>query len=155
MWVPVPDINSMSQCSTAGGDCNLQLEDGKLKCKAHNDNEEIVGKLYSTSIGNNSIDNIPNTIYSANSGLREPAYLEDMDYADNSNYNTIKLQFSEMQTDYVAMATSVAKYGVFYVGRYETSLSDASSSLAGTIGTVQSKQGVMPTSANNSATYFM
>ena len=26
VWVPVPDINNMAQCSTAGGSCNLQLE---------------------------------------------------------------------------------------------------------------------------------
>ncbi|MEI3356493.1 MAG: hypothetical protein V8R81_05565 [Clostridia bacterium] len=74
MWVPVPDINSMAQCSTAGGNCNLQLEGNTLKCTTHN-STEIVGKLYSTSTGNNSIDNSANTTYNANSGLREPAYL--------------------------------------------------------------------------------
>ena len=39
VWVPVPDINNMSQCSTAGGNCNLQLEDNILKCKTHDNNE--------------------------------------------------------------------------------------------------------------------
>ena len=56
-----------------------------------------------------------------------------------------------MQRDYRNMAASVAKYGGFYVGRYETSLSNANSSQAND-GTAQSKQGVIPTSANNSAT---
>ena len=57
-----------------------------------------------------------------------------------------------MQEDYKNMAVSVAKYGGFYVGRYETSLSDATASYAGTKENVQSKPGVMPTSAGNSAT---
>ena len=151
VWVPVPDINSMAQCSTAGGNCNLQLEGDTLKCTTHN-STEIVGKLYSTSTGNNSIDNSANTTYNANSGLREPAYLTNSSYADGSSYNTIGLQLSEMQTNYKNMAMNVAKYGGFYVGRYETSLSDANASSAGTTGTAQSKQGVIPTSANNSAT---
>ncbi|MEI3356014.1 MAG: hypothetical protein V8R81_02870 [Clostridia bacterium] len=56
-----------------------------------------------------------------------------------------------MQTDYKNMAMNVAKYGGFYVGRYETSLSNATSTEAKD-GTVQSKQGVIPTSANNSET---
>ena len=49
------------------------------------------------------------------------------------------------------MATSVAKYGGFYVGRYETSLSNATSTESKD-GNIQSKPGVMPTSAGNSAT---
>ena len=149
VWVPVPDINSMAQCSTAGGNCNLQLEGNTLKCTTHN-STEIVGKLYSTSAGNNSIDNSANTTYNADSGLREPAIVKD--YDNNSSYNTIGLQLSDMQTDYKNMAMNVAKYGGFYVGRYETSLSDANASSAGTTGTAQSKQGVIPTSAKNSAT---
>ena len=148
IWVPVPDINSMSQCSTAGGDCNLQLENGVLKCKTHNDNEEIVGKLYATSIGENF--GIVNTTYNSDGGLREPAMVSN--YDNDSNHNTIGLKLLDMQRDYRNMATSVAKYGGFYVGRYETSLSDAGVDLAGTNGTVQSKSGVIPTSAANSAT---
>ncbi len=149
VWVPVTDINSMAQCSTAGGDCNLQLEDGVLKCKTHNDNEDIVGKLYATRTGENF--GTANTTYNANSRLREPAYLTDPDSADASKYNTIGLTLSDMQRDYRNMAASVAKYGGFYVGRYETSLSNATSSKAND-GTAQSKPGVIPTSANNSAT---
>ena len=151
VWVPVPDINSMAQCSTAGGNCNLQLEGNTLKCTTHN-STEIVGKLYATEPYNNEIDNSANTTYNANSGLREPAYLTNSSYADGSSYNTIGLQLSDMQTDYKNMAMNVAKYGGFYVGRYETSLSDANASSAGTTGTAQSKQGVIPTSAKNSAT---
>ena len=148
VWVPVPKINSMSQCSKTDGNCNLQLEDGVLKCKTHN-STDIVGKLYATNTGKN-IGTV-NTTYNADRGLREPAYLTDGSYGDKSSYNTIGLELSNMQEDYKNMATSVAKYGGFYVGRYETSLSNANSSQAND-GNVQSKPGVIPTSAGNSAT---
>ena len=58
-----------------------------------------------------------------------------------------------MQDEYRNMAAKVAKYGGFYVGRYETSLSDATESSAGVNEKAQSKQGVIPTSVYNSATY--
>ena len=147
VWVPVPDINSMSQCSTADGNCNLQLQDGVLKCKTHN-STDIVGKLYATELGEKF--GTENKTYSADSGLREPAIVKN--YDNDASYNTIGVILSEMQENYKNMATSVAKYGGFYVGRYETSLSNATASSAGTSGTAQSKQGVIPTSARNSAT---
>ena len=147
VWVPVPDINTMAQCSTAGGSCNLQLDGETLKCTTHN-STDIVGKLYATTTGENF--GTENTIYNANSGLREPAIVED--YDNSSSYNTIGLKLSNMQEDYRNMAAKVEKYGGFYVGRYETSLSDATESSAGTNGKAQSKQGVIPTSAGNSAT---
>ena len=129
VWVPVPDINNMSQCSTAGGDCNLQLEGETLKCKTHNDNEKIVGKLYAVTIGD-SFGTI-NTTYSEE-GMREPTTIND-----------------NIENEYKNMATSVAKYGGFYVGRYETSLSDATTSSEGTSGKAQSKKGVKPVTTGN------
>ena len=148
VWVPVPDINSMSQCSKTDGSCNLQLQDGVLKCTTHN-STDLVGKLYATEMNENF--GTENKTYNADSGLREPAYLKS-DYGDASKYNTIGLTLATMQEDYKSMAASVAKYGGFYVGRYETSLSNASSTQAND-GDVQSKPGVIPTSAENSATY--
>ena len=151
VWVPVDDINDMAQCSTAGGDCNLILSDGdELMCTTHN-STEIVGKLYATETGENF--GTVNTTYNADSGLREPAYLTDSTYADASSYNAIELTLSNMQDEYRNMAAKVAKYGGFYVGRYETSLSDATESSAGVNEKAQSKQGVIPTSVYNSATY--
>ena len=150
VWVPVPDINSMAQCSIAGGDCNLKLDGETLKCTTHN-NTEIVGKLYSADVENN--DNIANTIYDLDKGLREPAYLKSPDYGDESKYNTIGLKLSEMQTDYKNMATSVAKYGGFYVGRYETSLSNSTETEAKD-GEVQSKPGVIPATTDKKQTYM-
>ena len=151
VWVPVDDINDMAQCSTAGGDCNLILSDGdELMCTTHN-STEIVGKLYATETGENF--GTVNTTYNADSGLREPAYLTNSSYADASSYNAIELTLSNMQDEYRNMAAKVAKYGGFYVGRYETSLSDATESSAGVNEKAQSKQGVIPTSVYNSATY--
>ena len=146
VWVPVPDINSMSQCSTAGGNCNLQLQDGVLKCTTHN-STDIVGKLYATELGDEF--GTENKTYNADSGLREPAIVKFID--NNTRYNTIGLTLSNMQGDYKNMVTSVAKYGGFYVGRYETSLSNATSTESED-GNIQSKPGVMPTSAENSTT---
>ena len=147
VWVPVPDINSMSQCSKTDGSCNLQLEEGVLKCTTHN-STDIVGKLYAIKIGEKF--GTENKTYSADSGLREPAIVKN--YDNDASYNTIGVILSEMQENYKNMATSVAKYGGFYVGRYETSLSNATESSAGTGVTAQSKQGVIPTSGGNSAT---
>lgn len=151
VWIPVPDINNMSQCSTAGGNCNLQLENDKLKCIKHN-NEEIVGKLYAVTIGD-SFGTI-NTTYNADSAteIREPAIINDPEIKDDSNIDLLSTETSdknEEESEYKSMATSVAKYGGFYVGRYETSLSDATASSEGTSGKAQSKQGVKPVTAGN------
>ena len=152
VWVPVKDINSMSQCSTAGGDCNLQLESGTLKCKTHNDSEDIVGKLYAGLLEENF--GKVNTKYDSN--LREPAILtgnKENDYDNDFAYNTIKFTLETLKQDYKNMATSVAIYKGFYIGRYETSLSNATETSAGTSETSQSKQGVIPTTANNKSTW--
>ncbi len=150
VWVPVSDINIMSQCSTAGGNCKLILnEDGHLSCETHSNNTEIVGKLWATNI-EEGFEN-ENKNYNSESGLREPAYLS-ASTADASPNNNIGLTLKEMQDSYKSMAESVAKYRGFYVGRYETSLSDATENSVGTSRIVQSKSGVIPTSINNSAT---
>ena len=188
VWVPVPDINVMSQCSTAGGNCNLQLDGDILKCTTHN-SEEIVGKVFTVRPNENyeSSDGLDiygflkkninkyNTVYKpygkfnteateeeVMSSFMEPTYLKIPEniseeekeygknvYSDDSIYNKTGLTLKEMQDDYKNMATSVAKYGGFYVGRYETSLSDATDKSSGIQGSAQSKKGVMPTSSND------
>ena len=63
-----------------------------------------------------------------------------------------------MQTDYNNMIKSIKKYGGFYIGRYETSISDATSDVESVTETnekVQSKKGVIPVSAKyNSQTWY-
>ena len=154
VWVPVDDINDMAQCETAGGDCNLQLVDGVLKCtnEAHSESEKaanIVGKLWATSTGEGTFGT-ENKAYTQDSGLREPDLVTA--YDNDTNYNNGLFTLNSLKADYKAMATSVKKYGGFYIGRYETSLSTATDKVAGTSGTASSKAGVLPTSANNSAT---
>ena len=74
VWIPVSDINDMAQCETAGGNCDLQLVDGVLKCtnEAHSSTaEKIVGKLWATELYENF--GTENIAYKPNEGLREPA----------------------------------------------------------------------------------
>ena len=156
VWVPVDNINDMAQCETAGGDCNLQLveENGNelLKCtnEAHSETaEKIVGKLWATETGENF--GTENTAYTQDNTLREPDLATI--YDNNTSYNNGLFTLDSLKTDYKAMATSVKKNGGFYIGRYETSLSTASGEDAGTSGTACSKAGVIPTAANNQATY--
>ena len=92
-------------------------------------------------------------------GLREPAKVtagtrDDTgdDYDNKIEYNNNLFSLQSLKQDYKNMATGVAKYGGFYVGRYETSLSNATATSAGTNEKVQSKQGVIPTSAANTTT---
>ena len=151
VWVPVDDINDMAQCETAGGDCNLQLVNGVLKCtnEAHSEKaEKIVGKLWATSTGENF--GTENKTYTPNSGLREPDLVTG--YDNDTDYNDGLFTLDSLKNDYKAMATSVKKYGGFYIGRYEASLSTATESSAGTSGTACSKAGVLPTSAANTTT---
>jgi len=146
VWVPVANINDMAQCSTAGGTCHLELDaDKHLKCTTHN-STEIVGKLYATDYGERF--GTINTTYSVDSGLREPAIVSDYDN-NTTDYNTVGLTVEGLKNEYKLMAESVAKYGGFYVGRYEASLSDSNET---TTGNIQSKAGVRPTTANNSST---
>ena len=151
VWVPVEDINTMAQCSTAGGDCNLQLQGDELKCTTHN-STEIVGKLYAVDIGEDF--GTVNTTYDVNSGLREPAIITDYDaqYYSNAGFSSLSDMENGLKNEYKEMATSVAKYKGFYIGRYESSLSTATESSQGSSGTIQSKRGVVPISISNSFT---
>ena len=145
VWIPVKEINDMTQCSTAGGSCNVEIddEDGVLKCTTH-DSTDIVGKLYATSTGNNFTGDTPNTTYNANSGFREPAvvtgnssgtgndydndaetYLSIINEKLGTSYSSSSEFLTDMKTDFYNMAKSVEKYGGFYIGRFEISKSDS------------------------------
>ena len=131
VWIPVSDINDMAQCSKPDGNCNLELKGNELKCTEHTSTEEIyiVGKLYATSIGE-KFGNV-NTTYNPNSGLREPAVVTGTGTSydgSSTNLSIIKENYTteefleDLKTQYKEMATSVAKYRGFYVGRYELGL---------------------------------
>ena len=140
VWIPVSDINEMAQCSKAGGSCKLKLEGNELRCTTHTSTETestkiyIVGKLYATSTGENKFGKV-NTTYNPNSGFREPAVVTGSSSGtgtsydgDTNNLSTIKENYKteeflkDLKTQYKEMATSVAKYKGFYVGRYELGL---------------------------------
>lgn len=141
VWIPVNNINDMIQCSTAGGTCNIQLENDILRCTTH-ESTKIVGKLYATSLGNNFNSELPNTTYNANGGLREPAivtgdssgtgtsYDGDLNIINEilgTTYSSPGELLIDMQDDFYNMAKSVAKYKGFYIGRYEMSKSTSNS----------------------------
>ena len=133
VWIPVSDINDMAQCSKTDGNCNLELKGNELKCTIHN-STEIVGKLYATTTGENQFGT-ENKTYNPNSGLREPAVVTDNPSGTGTSYDgsstnlsTIKENYTteeflkDLKNQYKEMATSVAKYKGFYVGRYELGL---------------------------------
>ena len=151
IWIPVNDINDMAQCSSAGGKCKLKMIKGNLKCHAeeHSEtSEEIVGKLYSTTMG--EVFGNVNSTYNPNSGMREPASVTT--YDNNPEYNTIGLTVENLKKEYKEMAESVARFGGFYLGRYESSLSDATETEEGKNGTIQSKNGVIVSRACDTET---
>lgn len=152
VWVPVSDINTMAQCKSAGGKCNLKLVDGEVKCTTAEHSETsnyIVGKVYENGIGE-SFGTVNNT-YNENSGIREPAIVSSYDN-NTDQYNTIGMTLETLKAEYKSMINSVAKYNGFYIGRYETSLTTATDSSQGSGGTVQSKPNVEPVRANNVTT---
>ena len=93
-------------------------------------------------------------------GVREPSIVTgnntgtqfDAQYYSNAGFSSLSDMENGLKNEYKEMATSVAKYKGFYIGRYESSLTTATESTAGNGGTIQSKRGVLPTAANNSAT---
>ena len=134
VWIPVSDINDMAQCANVSATslCNLELKGNELKCTTHN-STEIVGKLYATTTGE-SFGTV-NATYEPNSGLREPAVVTGNSSGtgtsydgDTNNLSNIKDNYTteeflkDLKTQYKEMATSVAKYKGFYVGRYELGL---------------------------------
>ena len=96
-------------------------------------------------------------------GYREPDIVEDYDneptYLKEMN-NILGTKFINsgdfkkyMQDEYNAIIGSIKIKGGFYIGRYESSLSDSTNTTSATTGDIQSKRNVMPTNASNAGTY--
>ena len=80
-------------------------------------------------------------------GCREPAYLTHSSYGDantSEGHNTIGIAPDTLQNEYNGIIKSIKEHGGFYIGRYESSLSET--------GHIQSKKGIIPTSAANEGT---
>lgn len=129
VYVPINDINTMSQCEFADGTCHLVLNTNQnLICDTHN-SSSIVGKLY--AYGNGEDFGTANTQYISNKGIREPATItgSTSNEVDAGEYNLANFaSYNEMleslKKEYKSMAESIAKNGGFYIARYETSLSN-------------------------------
>ena len=88
-------------------------------------------------------------------GYREPAYLTSSTSGDantSEGHNTIGITQELLQNEYNGIINSIKEHGGFYIGRYESSLSDSSATTVATTGHIQSKKGIMPTSAENEGT---
>lgn len=128
VWVPVDDVATMAT-KTGGKDSNgLDNYQGKLYDFEGSTSSEMIDYGQGTE------------------SYREPDVLS-IDSARNEIVN-----LETLQQEYNAMINSVKKYKGFYIGRYETSLSDATSTSAGISETMQSKAGVIPTSNAISST---
>lgn len=119
VWIPVPQISKMVMCQTHGASVTLT---DNLQCPTCLANTKLAGKLYATRTEENFNENQTGQTYNANSGLREPAVLSSYDTQSYfTQYGGGTYSGNDMyQKEFDAMAKSVATYGGFYVGRYET-----------------------------------
>ena len=108
--------------------------------------EIVNGTDYRGQLYNFSGTNSSKKAYTSD-GNREPAYLtrsSDGDANTSAGHNTIGITKELLQDEYNAIINSIKEHGGFYIGRYESSLSET--------GHIQSKKGIMPTSAGNEGT---
>ena len=115
VWVPVENINTMVMCKnkTENDQCNIVLNQEKtaLLCKNHDNSTDICGKLYGfVTFGSNFNSERTDQTYTSFTS-KEPCNLS------TETNTTYQAEFNEM-------AISVAKYGGFYVGRYEVSFNE-------------------------------
>ena len=130
VWIPVDDINDMVMCkkNAEGSICNLiQEQNGDLKCTTHNSND-LAGRLYTVAFE----DMVMTPITDADGNQTGIIAGSNMDFTQNTQkYEDLSGQndfyepitndtlATQMQSDFNNMAKSVAKYGGFYISRYE------------------------------------
>ena len=129
VWVPVTNVNKMFMCQskTADTECNITLVNGKPTCTNHSNSTNMAGRLYATSVGEDSFNSrLTTQTYKANRDLREPAIVTGnntgtgTDY-DGSSSNNIGLTLATLQEEYNNAVKKVIKSKGFWIGRYETS----------------------------------
>ena len=123
--------------------------DGKIVAEEVKNGEEV---NYRGVLWENFDQPTSTKIAYSDTGYREPAYLTDPTNGDASEYNTIGLTPQTLQDEYNAIIESIKSKGGFYIGRYESSLSDSTKTEEATTGNIQSKRNVMPTGAENAGT---
>ena len=143
VWVPV-DKNTLS----AGGAKDKTMA-RRISGEDATGKENYQGVLYDFSESNVTSTEM-NEYGQETDNNREPDIVST--YDNDTKYNNGLFSKDTLQQEYNAMIESVKKYGGFYVGRYETSLSNEDDSSSESTVTAQSKPNVIPTSANNSET---
>lgn len=147
VWIPVDDINDMVMCksNSYGNVCTIvqNATTGELTCTKHNKSlkTDFCGRLYGQASQPTATEGVYATnmnfnyraqTYTDNTGWREPDLMTNYDNDSNAEYmtkagvasaNALKEQ---MQDDFYEMAKSVAKYGGFWIARYETGSSGGS-----------------------------
>ena len=121
VWVPVPVAIASSTPSATGVDLavNPSAERPMAMLQSGSDTN-YQGVLYDFN-GTTSTTRLIVSV-TGESGYREPAYLNNSNNADASSYNTVGITQELLQNEYNAVVGSIAKYGGFYVGRYELGL---------------------------------
>ena len=139
VWIPV-DINDMVMCRSNSGTsvCDLLYdeEENTLTCQTHqNTASDLVGRLYTSSrTGSNPFSYIMDfakrdQTYNTDDYL-EPAVVtgsgssydgssSNLEDAGMPEGSTAQQFLTQLQSDFTAMAKSVAKNGGFYISRYE------------------------------------
>lgn len=146
VWVPVPnaiyDSSKDSQLPKSSATGSL-TEGHNYTPMAIQVDENYKGLLYSYNAANGAYLKYASAspYQGTTSQYREPAYLSGSSYDDNTTYGGLFTE-NDLQTSYNTMIASVAKYGGFFIGRYETSYDGTD---------VASVSGVNPMSAESSS----
>ena len=128
VWVPVPnaiyDSSKDSQLPKSSTNASLVEGYGYTPMAIQVDGN-YKGLLYAYNATNGAYLKYASAspYQGTTSQYREPALLSryDVDAEGYTNYNNIGITEGSLQTSYNTMVASVAKYGGFFIGRYETS----------------------------------
>ena len=133
VWIPISheQINNMFICQAKtgnNGNCNITVENGVAKCTVHN-STQMAGRLYASNTGEN-YKKAYTEVYTANTGLREPDVVTDVDgnsdymstiTGDNTSYASTANFKKTLQNEYNEIVALIYNAKGYYVGRYETS----------------------------------
>ena len=154
VWVPVPNAiydstkdDKLPKSSATGTLTNTDHEYTPMAINTGTAAEPVYkGLLYNYNATNGAYLLYPNAsqYQGTTSQYREPAYLSGSTYDNNTTYGRL-FTSNDLQQSYNLMVQSVAKYGGFFVGRYETSINKTTSK-------AQSIANVRPSNNSDNAT---
>ena len=125
VWVPVKEalaVDMDGNSTIDKTDVDLMVGAGRypMAIKTSDEPETYKGILYDFEEEGGAVK-VTAKDYTTTSDNREPAFLEDPDYADGSSNNNVGITESSLQAEYNEMIKVVEEAGGFWVGRYETS----------------------------------